>query len=155
MKIKNLSDLLIDQSFSISVAESCTGGNLSALLTSVSGSSAYFDRGYITYSNQAKIDMLGVDALTLEQFGAVSEQTALQMVKGLVKNSNSNIGVSVTGVAGPTGGTKDKPVGMVCFGFCVQGKCFSIVQNFKGDRATVVASSIDFVVQTLVNELSA
>ena len=155
MKIKNLSDLLIDQSLTISVAESCTGGNLSALLTSVSGSSAYFDRGYITYSNQAKIDMLGVDALTLEKFGAVSEQTALQMVKGLVKNSNSNIGASVTGVAGPTGGTKDKPVGMVCFGFCVQGRYFSITQNFKGDRATVVTSSIDFIVQTLVNELSA
>ncbi len=153
MTIKTLSKLLIEKSLTISVAESCTGGNLSALLSSVSGSSAYFDRGYITYSNQAKIDMLDVKQLTLETFGAVSEQTALEMVKGVVKNSNSSIGVSVTGIAGPTGGTKDKPVGMVCFGFCIQGECFSATQKFSGSREVVVLSSIEFVLQTLISKL--
>ena len=154
MSIQDLSILLIKQSLNISVAESCTGGRLSALLTSISGSSAYFDRGYITYSNQAKIDMLDVDAEILEQFGAVSEQTAFEMVDGVIQNSHSDIAVSITGIAGPTGGTVDKPVGMVCFGFCVKDKYFVKTQHFSGDRETVVASSIDFAIQTLVNELS-
>ncbi|HAE70260.1 MAG TPA: damage-inducible protein CinA [Gammaproteobacteria bacterium] len=155
MKIQTLSQLLTDQSLTLSVAESCTGGNLSALLTSVSGSSTYFDRGYITYSNQAKMDMLDVDVEILEQFGAVSEQTAFQMVNGLVQNSHSDIAVSITGIAGPTGGTVEKPVGMVCFGFYVKDKHFVKTQHFSGDRETVVASSVDFVIQTLVDELSA
>jgi nicotinamide-nucleotide amidase len=155
MKIQTLSQLLTDQSLTLSVAESCTGGNLSALLTSVSGSSTYFDRGYITYSNQAKMDMLDVGVEILEQFGAVSEQTAFQMVNGLVQNSHSDIAVSITGIAGPTGGTVEKPVGMVCFGFYVKDKHFVKTQHFSGDRETVVASSVDFVIQTLVDELSA
>ena len=155
MKIQTLSQLLTDQSLTLSVAESCTGGNLSALLTSVSGSSTYFDRGYIAYSNQAKMDMLDVDVEILEQFGAVSEQTAFEMVNGLVQNSHSDIAVSITGIAGPTGGTVEKPVGMVCFGFYVKDKHFVKTQHFSGDRETVVASSVDFVIQTLVDELSA
>ena len=155
MKIQTLSQLLTDQSLTLSVAESCTGGNLSALLTSVSGSSTYFDRGYITYSNQAKMDMLDVDVEILEQFGAVSEQTAFEMVNGVIQNSHSDIAVSITGIAGPAGGTVEKPVGMVCFGFCVKDKHFVKTQHFSGDRETVVASSVDFVIQTLVDELSA
>ena len=155
MKIQALSQLLTDQSLTLSVAESCTGGNLSALLTSVSGSSTYFDRGYITYSNQAKMDMLDVDAEILERFGAVSEQTAFEMVNGVIQNSHSDIAVSITGIAGPTGGTVEKPVGMVCFGFYVKDKHFVKTQHFSGDRETVVASSVDFVIQTLVDELSA
>jgi nicotinamide-nucleotide amidase len=154
MKIQTLSQLLTDQSLTLSVAESCTGGSLSALLTSISGSSTYFDRGYITYSNQAKMDMLDVDAEVLERFGNVSEQTAFEMVNGVIQNSHSDIAVSITGIAGPTGGTGDKPVGMVCFGFCVKDKYFVKTQHFSGDRETVVASSIDFAIQTLVNELS-
>ncbi len=155
MKIQTLSQLLVDQSLTLSVAESCTGGNLSALFTSVSGSSTYFDRGYITYSNQAKIDMLNVDAKVLDQFGAVSEQTAAQMVDGVIQNSHSDVAVSITGIAGPTGGTIEKPVGMVCFGFCVKDKHFIETQFFSGDRKAIVASSVDFVIKTLVNELSA
>jgi nicotinamide-nucleotide amidase len=155
MKVQTLSQLLTDQSLTLSVAESCTGGSLSALLTSISGSSTYFDRGYITYSNQAKIDMLDVDTEILERFGAVSEQTAFEMVNGVIQNSHSDIAVSITGIAGPTGGTVEKPVGMVCFGFCVKDKHFVKTQHFSGDRETVVASSVDFVIQTLVDELSA
>jgi nicotinamide-nucleotide amidase len=155
MKVQTLSQLLTDQSLTLSVAESCTGGSLSALLTSISGSSTYFDRGYITYSNEAKIDMLDVDTEILERFGAVSEQTAFEMVNGVIQNSHSDIAVSITGIAGPTGGTVEKPVGMVCFGFCVKDKHFVKTQHFSGDRETVVASSVDFVIQTLVDELSA
>ncbi|RUM77604.1 MAG: damage-inducible protein CinA [Candidatus Thioglobus sp.] len=155
MKIQTLSQLLTDQSLTLSVAESCTGGSLSALLTSVSGSSTYFDRGYITYSNQAKMDMLDVDAEVLGRFGAVSEQIAFEMVNGVIQNSHSDIAVSITGIAGPTGGTVEKPVGMVCFGFYVKDKHFVKTQHFSGDRETVVASSVDFVIQTLVDELSA
>ena len=154
MKIQTLSQLLTDQSLTLSVAESCTGGNLSALLTSVSGSSTYFDRGYITYSNQAKMDMLDVDAEVLGRFGAVSEQTAFEMVNGVIQNSHSDIAVSITGIAGPTGGTVEKPVGMVCFGFYVKDKHFVKTQHFSGDRETVVVSSIDFAIQTLLDELS-
>ncbi len=155
MNIQDLSALLIEQSLSISVAESCTGGNLSSLLTSISGSSSYFDRAYITYSNQAKIQMLDVKVLTIEKFGVVSEQTAAEMVRGVIHHSQSDVAVSITGISGPTGETKDKPVGMVCFGFCVKGCYFSNTQYFKGDRVAVVDSSVDFVIQTLVNELSA
>ncbi len=155
MKIQILSQLLTDQSLTLSVAESCTGGSLSALLTSISGSSTYFDRGYITYSNQAKMDMLDVDTEVLERFGAVSEQTAFEMVNGVIQNSHSDIAVSITGIAGPTGGTVDKPVGMVCFGFCIKDKHFVKTQHFSGNREAVVASSVDFVIQTLVDELSA
>ncbi|MEO1890315.1 MAG: CinA family protein [Candidatus Thioglobus sp.] len=155
MKIQILSQLLTDQSLTLSVAESCTGGSLSALLTSISGSSTYFDRGYITYSNQAKMDMLDVDTEVLERFGAVSEQTAFEMVNGVIQNSHSDIAVSITGIAGPTGGTVDKPVGMVCFGFCIKDKHFVKTQHFSGNREAVVASSVDFVIQTLADELSA
>jgi nicotinamide-nucleotide amidase len=155
MKVQTLSQLLTDQSLTLSVAESCTGGSLSALLTSISGSSTYFDRGYITYSNEAKIDMLDVDTEILERFGAVSEQTAFEMVNGVIQNSHSDIAVSITGIAGPTGGTVEKPVGMVCFGFCVKDKHFVKTQHFSGDRETVVANSVDFAIQTLVDELSA
>jgi nicotinamide-nucleotide amidase len=97
-----LTKILKQKSLTIAVAESCTGGNLSAFLTSESGSSTYFDRGFITYSNQAKIDMLNVKHTTLNKFGAVSEQTALEMVRGVIKNSSANIAVSITGIAGPT-----------------------------------------------------
>ena len=155
MKVQSLSQILVEESLTISVAESCTGGRLSALLTSVSGSSAYFDRGYITYSNQAKIDMLNVDVKVLAQFGAVSEQTAAEMVSSVVQGSHNDVAVSITGVAGPTGGTVEKPVGMVCFGFCIKDKYFVETQKFSGDREAVVASSVNFVIQTLVNELSA
>ena len=155
MSLATLTQVLIEHSLTISVAESCTGGNLSSLLTSVSGSSAYFDRGYIAYSNQAKVDMLSVNPSILTQFGAVSEQTAQAMVKGVAELSNSDVGVSITGIAGPTGGTQDKPVGMVCFGFYIKSTYFTNTQYFTGDRVTVTASSVDFVIQTLVDELSA
>ena len=153
-KLKQLTDLLTEKKLTIAVAESCTGGVLCSLLTSQSGSSVYFDRGFVTYSNQSKIDMLDVLESTLEEFGAVSEQTAMQMVSGVVKQARVDVSVAITGVAGPQGGTQEKPVGMVCFGFYILGKYFTTTQNFMGDRYQVVDASIDFALTTLAHELS-
>ncbi|CAC9591653.1 Nicotinamide-nucleotide amidase (EC 3.5.1.42) [uncultured Gammaproteobacteria bacterium] len=147
--MSQLTELLKQKLLTIAVAESCTGGNLSVLLTEESGSSDYFDRGFITYSDQAKIELLGVKRSTLDAYGAVSEQTALEMVEGVIQNSNANIGVSITGIAGPTGGTKNKPVGTVCFGFCILGGCTTIRKYFDGERQQVMQKSVGFVVDTL------
>ncbi|BBB22514.1 competence/damage-inducible protein CinA [Abyssogena phaseoliformis symbiont OG214] len=152
--MNTLITLLKQKSLTIAVAESCTGGSLSALLTSQSGSSAYFDRGFIAYTNQAKIDMLDVQLITLDKFGAVSEQVALEMAHGTIKNSSAHISIAITGIAGPTGGTKNKPVGMVCFGFCFHKKCTVTTQHF-GDigRSNVVEKSVEFVVNFLLKKL--
>ena len=144
-----LSKLLISNDLTISVAESCTGGSLSHALTSIPGASSYFDCGYITYSNQSKTEMLGVDIQTIKTFGAVSEEVALEMVIGLATRSHSDIAVSVTGVAGPTGGTSEKPVGMVCFGFSYGGKTSTSTQQFSGDRASIVSQSVSYALKQL------
>ena len=99
----------------LAVAESCTGGWLAQSVTAIAGSSGWFDRGFVTYSNAAKIDMLGVPETTLERHGAVSEQTARAMVQGALRNSGADWAVAITGVAGPAGGSAEKPVGTVCF----------------------------------------
>ena len=144
-----LSELLISNDLTISVAESCTGGSLSRALTSIPGASSYFDCGYITYSNQSKTEMLGVDIQTIKTFGAVSEEVALEMVIGLATRSHSDIAVSVTGVAGPTGGTSEKPVGMVCFGFSYEGKTSTSTQLFSGDRVSIVSQSVSYALKQL------
>ena len=130
-------------------AESCTGGLITAVLTSVSGSSAWVDRGFVTYSNEAKMEMLGVAATTLEKFGAVSEETAREMATGALKASRATMAYSVTGVAGPTGGSDDKPVGMVCFGFATAEGVSAFTQHFKGDRSAVREQSVNFVLGEL------
>ena len=144
-----LSKLLISNDLTISVAESCTGGSLSRALTSIPGASSYFDCGYITYSNQSKTEMLGVDIQTIKTFGAVSEEVALEMVIGLATRSHSDIAVSVTGVAGPTGGTSEKPVGMVCFGFSCDGKTSTSTKLFSGDRVNIVSQSVSYALKQL------
>ncbi|KAA0454966.1 MAG: CinA family protein [Candidatus Thioglobus sp.] len=151
--MKKLANLLTQKNLTIAVAESCTGGNLSAFLTNQSGASAYFDRGFITYSNQAKIDTLGVSAATLNNFGAVSEQTALEMSRGVIKNAKSDIAIAITGIAGPTGGTTQKPVGTVCFGFCIGKNCQTSTQHFQGSRSEIVQSSVDFAISFLQQQL--
>ena len=152
--LTSLTKLLIEKQLTIAVAESCTGGGLSSLLTSQSGASEYFDRGFVTYSNQAKMDMLDVFEHTLDEFGAVSEQVAEQMASGARRHAKTDVSVSITGIAGPTGGSVEKPVGTVCFGFCILDRCFATTQNFKGERVQVVEASINFVLTTLINELS-
>ena len=144
-----LSELLVANGLTISVAESCTGGALSHTITSIPGASSYFDCGYITYSNQSKTEMLGVDIQTIKTFGAVSEEVALEMVIGLATRSHSDIAVSVTGVAGPTGGTSEKPVGIVCFGFSYEGKTSKSTQLFSGDRASIVSQSVSYALKQL------
>ena len=104
---------LIEKNYTLSFCESCTGGKISSKITSVPGASQVFDRGLITYSNKAKMDELGVSSITLEEHGAVSEETAYEMAKGLIDKTNSDIVLSITGVAGPGGGTEDKPLGLV------------------------------------------
>jgi nicotinamide-nucleotide amidase len=104
---------LLEHKISISSAESCTGGLFAQTMTEIPGISAVFDRGFITYSNQAKMEELGVQAKTLERYGAVSEETAVEMAKGLKQVTGSRLCISVTGIAGPDGGTDEKPVGLV------------------------------------------
>ncbi len=113
---------LMDKGLSLSSAESCTGGMFASTMTDISGISQCFDRGLVTYSNQAKMEELGVRAETLEKFGAVSEETALEMVEGLQRVSSSDVCISVTGIAGPGGGTEEKPVGLVYIGFAYGDK---------------------------------
>jgi nicotinamide-nucleotide amidase len=125
-------------------AESCTGGLIAGAITDVAGSSAWFERGFVTYSNDAKIEMLGVRAATLARYGAVSEPTAAEMAAGALAHSRSAWAVAVTGVAGPDGGTAAKPVGMVCFGWAQRfGPAQTATHHFPGDRAAVRAATVE------------
>lgn len=128
---------LIEKNYTLSFCESCTGGKISSKITSVPGASQVFDRGLITYSNKAKMDELGVSSITLEEHGAVSEETAYEMAKGLIDKTNSDIVLSITGVAGPGGGTEDKPLGLVYI--CIMSKEGHKIlkNNFVGNRVTV------------------
>ena len=149
LKAKKLSELLISKNMSIAVAESCTGGSISSSLTSIPGASTYFNCGFITYSNQSKVDMLDVDPKTIELFGAVSEKVAHEMVMGAGQNSQSDLAISVTGIAGPSGGTPKKPVGTVCFGFYIDGNVETTTQFFSGVRSEIVSESIAFALTEL------
>lgn len=122
----------------LALAESCTGGMTAAAVTSIPGSSGWFDRGFVTYSNEAKIQMLGVKAETLEKFGAVSEETAREMALGALKNSLAQIACSITGIAGPDGGTVEKPIGTVCFAWATKNQPVkSLTSHFTGDRHSI------------------
>ena len=130
--------LLMDKGLKIGFAESCTGGYLSKIITNVSGSSQYFVGGVISYSNSVKMDLLGVRSDTLKKYGAVSKQTAEEMAIGIKDKLDTDIGISTTGIAGPTGGTIDKPVGTVYIGWAIKGGKYGAIENhFKGDRETV------------------
>jgi len=127
----------------LATAESCTGGWIGEAVTAVAGSSEWFERGFITYSNAAKMEMLGVQAATLDVHGAVSEPTVAEMAAGALNNSPASISVSVSGVAGPSGGTATKPVGMVCIGWCVRGSPpVAVTEHFSGDREAVRKQSV-------------
>jgi len=112
---EHLGYLLLNEKLFIATAESCTGGGLSEIITRIPGSSQWFDRGFITYSNAAKLSMLSVPAEIIDTFGAVSEETAQAMARGALTNSEAQLAVAITGIAGPGGGSEDKPVGTVCF----------------------------------------
>jgi len=154
LKAKHLTELLVSKNLTISVAESCTGGSLSSSLTSILGASSYFNCGFITYSNQSKIDMLGVNPESIEMYGAVSEKVAYEMVFGAGQRSHSNLAVSITGIAGPSGGSASKPVGMVCIGFFFDGEVTTTTQFFSGSRSDIVSQSITFALTELSSKLS-
>ncbi|WP_258364375.1 CinA family protein [Nitrosomonas sp. Nm84] len=132
-------------------AESCTGGRLGQAVTNVAGSSVWYERGFITYSNVSKCEMLGVRQATLDQHGAVSAQTAQEMVIGALNRSHAQVGVSITGIAGPGGGTALKPVGMVCLAWALKdGAVRQEIQYFQGDRETVRRLSVTTALQGIL-----
>ena len=153
LKAIKLTELLTSKNMSIAIAESCTGGSLSSSLTSIPGASSYFNCGFITYSNESKINMLNVDSQTIELFGAVSEKVAYEMAMGAGQNSKSHLAISVTGIAGPSGGSPEKPVGMVCFGFYVDGNVTTTTQFFSGVRSEIVSESIAFALTELTSKI--
>ncbi|MDK9723788.1 MAG: nicotinamide-nucleotide amidase [Sterolibacteriaceae bacterium MAG5] len=142
---------LRERSLTLATAESCTGGWVAQVVTHTAGSSAWFDRGFVTYSNEAKIAMLGVSPETLAAHGAVSLETAAEMAVGALKNSNALISLAITGVAGPTGGSPDKPVGTVCFGWCRKGEePVTDRRQYVGDRESVRRQSVVHALQHLI-----
>jgi nicotinamide-nucleotide amidase len=132
-------------------AESCTGGQVAEVITSIAGSANWFERGFVTYANVAKQEMLGVSAATLENYGAVSEQTAQEMAEGALQHSHAQISLAITGIAGPGGGTVDKPVGFVCFAWAGKQLVTQTQQRlFAGDRLSVRTQAVYVALQGLM-----
>jgi len=142
---------LLGRGLRVATAESCTGGLVAGAITAIAGSSDWFERGFVTYSNAAKSEMLGVPAELIDRHGAVSEPVAAAMAAGAVTNSAADCALSVTGVAGPGGGTAAKPVGMVCFGWIVRGRPpRTATLHLPGDRAAVRDASVDAALSGLL-----
>lgn len=137
-----VADLMLENGWMLATAESCTGGLIAGACTSLAGSSHWFERGFVTYSNEAKTESLGVDAALIADHGAVSEKVARAMAFGAVRHSRARVSVAVTGIAGPTGGSPGKPVGLVWFGFHVDGRLSSESVVFPGDRAAVRTATV-------------
>ncbi|QWD72629.1 CinA family protein [Polynucleobacter sp. UB-Raua-W9] len=155
---KELAQLLTTKSWKLALAESCTGGLVCATLTELSGSSAWFERGYITYSNQAKTECLGVPAELIESHGAVSEPVAKAMAQGAQINAGVDLAIAITGIAGPTGGSKDKPVGTVCFGWVIRNVAGTNITTcetklFDGDRQAIRQQATDHALAGLIQLL--
>jgi nicotinamide-nucleotide amidase len=152
--INEVHNLLLASKYKISFAESCTGGLVQKLITDNSGSSSYFEGGLVVYSNRLKNELLGVANDLLEKHGAVSSQCALAMVEGLYRLTQADICVSVTGIAGPNGGSKDKPVGSVYFAFRFNKQSQSYFELFPGDRESVRNQSANFVLEKIKDYLT-
>lgn len=145
-----VSEQLIEKQQFLAVAESCTGGWLAKVCTDLPGSSKWFERGFVTYSNRAKVQMLGVNENTIEIYGAVSEQTAREMVVGALSHSSADWGIAITGVAGPGGGSKVNPVGTVWFAWLESGRTpISIKKRFTGGREKIRQRSVEFALEEL------
>ncbi len=149
-KLQNIAKKFIDQNFLLSVAESCTGGLLAKKITDESGSSAWFDCGFITYSNESKTRILGVNKEAIAEFGAVSREVAQEMAIGVQKNSRAIFSISITGVAGPNGGSPEKPVGTVHVCFAFKG---SVLKDYKlqlsGERSSIREQTVCFIIDEL------
>lgn len=150
----NLGQLLKAKKLLLATAESCTGGEVAQAITSVPGSSDWFERGFVTYSNRAKMEMLGVREKTLTTFGAVSEQTAREMAEGALQHSHADCSLAVTGIAGPDGGTPEKPVGLVCFAWAAKNLNTLVAQQiFAGDRIGIRDKATIFTLEELIKLL--
>ena len=152
--VEALAAALTARGWMMASAESCTGGLIAGACTDRAGSSDWFERGFVTYSNQAKTDMLGVSAELIRDHGAVSEPVARAMAAGALAHAPVQLAVAVTGVAGPTGGSADKPVGTVWFGWCVNGSTHSECQRFEGDRGAVRAATVRHALAGLLARLT-
>ncbi len=150
-----LAERLTQLKWTLATAESCTGGMIAAHCTDLSGSSSWFDRGFVTYSNAAKVEMLGVPSELIGIHGAVSEPVARAMALGAVYRSLAQVSVAVTGVAGPSGGSPDKPVGTVWLAWCVDGLVKTEIQHFEGDRNQIRQATVKYALQGLMNRLPA
>jgi nicotinamide-nucleotide amidase len=151
--VARLAALLTDRQWMLATAESCTGGMIAAACTDLAGSSNWFERGFVSYSNEAKTELLGVDPALVAAHGAVSEVVARAMAFGAVRHSRAQVGVAVTGVAGPGGGSREKPVGTVWFGFQVDGLLTSETRLFPGDRAAVREATVRHALNRLLQLL--
>jgi len=147
---KTLAQILLSRNWTISLAESCTGGLVCTSLTELAGSSQWFERGYITYSNLAKTECLGVPNQLIETYGAVSEEVAKHMAEGARLNSGSDVAISITGIAGPSGGSAEKPVGMVCFGWSTENQAVSKTRHFQGDRHSIRQQATEFAISEII-----
>ena len=147
MVVADLINKARERKIKIACAESCTGGLVGAALTEIPGSSDVFNGSAVTYSNEAKQNILGVSEETLKNFGAVSEQCATEMATGALRIYKADVAVSITGIAGPDGGTESKPVGTVCFGLAIQDKTLAFTQHFSGTRQEIR----EFSVQTAIS----
>ena len=147
---KTLAQILLSRNWTVALAESCTGGLVCATLTELAGSSEWFERGYITYSNEAKTECLDVPTQLIESHGAVSEEVAQAMAEGARINSGSNVAISITGIAGPTGGSAEKPVGTVCFGWATENQTLTKTMHFDGDRQTIRQKATEFALTELI-----
>jgi len=154
-QILAVGEALRQRGWSVSCAESCTGGGVAYALTSVAGSSDWFKQSYVTYSNQAKQALVNVSSGTLESFGAVSAETVREMAAGTAQQTGAQCAVAISGIAGPGGGSEEKPVGTVWFGFYLNGVTDTIRRQFEGDREAVRTQAIEFVIATLHHRLVA
>jgi nicotinamide-nucleotide amidase len=144
-----MAELLVQREWMLATAESCTGGLIGAACTDLAGSSTWFDRGFVTYSNAAKTEMLGVDTTVIARCGAVSKEVARAMVRGALQHSHAQVSLAVTGIAGPGGGGPDKPVGTVWFAWATPQGVVSEMRTFGGDRAAVRAATVAHALQRM------
>ena len=152
-QLQHLASNLSTQNLKVTCAESCTGGLLAANLTRLPGSSAWFDMGFVTYSNEAKQQMLNVNPSTLAHYGAVSEEVVREMALGALISSKADYALSISGIAGPTGGSEEKPVGLVWFGLASKKRIWAESKIFNGDRDQIRAQAVQHAVQLLLSKL--
>ena len=148
--VQQLAAKLTEKGWMLATAESCTGGMIAAACTDLAGSSQWFDRGFVTYSNEAKTEMLGVPAELIAKHGAVSEEVVRAMAEGAIRHSRAQVSIAVTGIAGPGGGSAEKPVGTVWVGLCVRSEYFSTLLHLTGSRSHIRQSTLKSALQKLL-----